>query len=235
MLRIAIYSPEETAIQTEKFLINYAEENNLTFLVHCFSNPIYLLEMMDMDFQIFFLDLEVPLVKKKKLIQSIRKIDKYAYLIFLIPARDGFIFETYSVQVVDYLIKPITQNSLYKEMNKALHYMKKMRNEYILIKNHSGCHKIYLSDVYYIETFERNLLIHTNNGNLLCNKSMQQLEEELMNFPFIRCHSGYIVNLEYIKKIIQNVIELECHERILVSKWRRKEVIDRLVDYVESV
>ncbi|MNJ00929.1 LytTr DNA-binding domain protein [compost metagenome] len=64
---------------------------------------------------------------------------------------------------------------------------------------------------------------------------MQQLEEQLINYSFIRCHKSYIVNMDYIRKIESNHIELENLDKILVSKWRRKNVVESLIKYVENV
>lgn len=53
-------------------------------------------------------------------------------------------------------------------------------------------------------------------------KKISELEQELGCYPFVRCHNSYIVNMNYIRKICSNEIELESSEKILVSKCRKK-------------
>ncbi|WP_110930088.1 LytR/AlgR family response regulator transcription factor [Paenibacillus bouchesdurhonensis] len=232
MIRIAICSNNENILnQTEEKLNDYFKKCDLSFEIQRFVDPISLLDEMDKDFQIFFLDSEMPLVKNRRVIHSIRKIDKYAYLIFLAsghfkydPGRPGYFFS-----------KTNKSNLFEKEMERALRHVQRIKNKYMVIKNHDGYFKIYLSAIYYLETYNRNILIHTENGDFLCFKKMQELEEELGSISFIRCHKSYIVNMDYIRKIGVFEIELENKDRVFISRWRRKEVIERLSQYIENV
>lgn len=138
------------------------------------------------------------------------------------------------VHFVNFITKPLDLLLLENELDRALSLIEKIDNDYMIIKNHDGYFKIYLSGVYYIETFNRNLLFHTDHGDILCSKKMHQLENELTNQPFIRCHNSYIVNMNYIRRITKNEIELENREKVLVSKWRRKSVVESLISYVEN-
>ncbi|MGZ7442786.1 LytR/AlgR family response regulator transcription factor [Paenibacillus sp. TH7-28] len=235
MIKVAMCGDDEGCLrQVEKILNDYACKNKLSFSIHSFTNAVPLLETMNMDFQIYIFDVDMASMKKMRLVHSIKKMDKYAYLIFLTSAIE-LTKAAYFVPIINYLTKPLHQTAFDSEVDRAIRHIEKIANNYMFIKNHDGLFKVYLPGVYYIETFNRNLLIHTDHGNYLCFKKMQQLENELINYPFIRCHSSYIVNMDYIRKITNNEIELENHDKILVSKWRRKNVVESLASYVENV
>lgn len=234
MIKVALCSDDAGCLsQIEQMLTGYARKNNLLFSIQRFSSAISLFETTNKDFQIYIFDFDMTSTKKMKLAHSIKKMDKFAYLIFLTSAID-LNKDTESVQFVNYLTKPLNSTSLEKEMDRALRLIEKIANNYIMIKNHDGYFKIYLFGVYYIETFNRNLLFHTDHGDFLCFKKMHELENELTNQPFIRCHNSYIVNMNYVRKITNNEIELENRDKVMVSKWRRKNVVESLISYVEN-
>lgn len=207
MIKVAMCGDDADCLdQVEKMLNDYACKNRLSFSIHSFTSAVPLLETMNTDFQIYIFDFNMTSRKKMRLVHSIKKMDKYAYLIFLTSAIE-MAKDTYPVPIINYLTKPLHQTALEREMDRAIRHTEKIANNYMFIKNHDGLFKVFLPGVYYIETFNRNLLIHTDHGNYLCFKKMQQLENELINYPFIRCHSSYIVNMDYIRRITNNEIE----------------------------
>ncbi|WP_342478890.1 LytTR family DNA-binding domain-containing protein [Paenibacillus sp. FSL H7-0350] len=232
-MKVAICTEDVSfSAQVEKFIRYYAEKNNLLLEIQCFSNPIALLETVNCDYRIFLLDPAIPQVKNRRLNQSLRKTDRYAYFIYL---TSNLAIETYSVYFTSYLTTPVNQTLVNREMNKAITQLNQIKNDYIFLKNHEGYVKLYLLEIVYVETFNKKLLIHTLHGEYSCVKKISELEQELGCYPFVRCHNSYIVNMNYIRKICSNEIELESSEKILVSKCRKKEVIESFLNYVKSV
>ena len=82
-----------------------------------------------------------------------------------------------------------------------------------------------------MKTYNRNLMFHTENENIICYKSMKEVEKQLQDKSFVRCHTSYIVNLFYVKGIKKLDIELITGETIPVSQPKRKEFMERLADY----
>ena len=83
----------------------------------------------------------------------------------------------------------------------------------------------------YVETFNRNLLFHTEQENILCYKKMKEVEQELKDKGFARCHTSYIVNLFFVKGVRKLEIELITGEIIPISQPKRKEFMERLTEY----
>ncbi|NBK97573.1 MAG: response regulator transcription factor [Erysipelotrichia bacterium] len=76
-------------------------------------------------------------------------------------------------------------------------------------------------DIYYIEKEDKNLVYHTKMGNFVERGSIAKKSEELLQYDFIRIHSGVIVNYEYIFKVDDDQVELINHEILPVSRARK--------------
>ena len=101
----------------------------------------------------------------------------------------------------------------------------------LVISNDTGKYKVILKNLRYIETFNRNLLFHTEQESILCYRSMKEMERELQAKNFARCHTSYIVNLAYVKGVKKLEITLITGEKIPISQPRRKSFMEQLTDY----
>lgn len=90
---------------------------------------------------------------------------------------------------------------------------------------------MFLKSLRYAETFNRNLLLHTEQENIICYKSMKEMEQALQGKGFIRCHTSYIVNLFYVKGVNKLELELITGEIIPISQPKRKSFMENLAEY----
>lgn len=72
---------------------------------------------------------------------------------------------------------------------------------YICFHNDNGNYRILLKNISYIETYNRNLLIHTAEQNIVCYWKMKDMESKIAPYGFSRNYSSYIVNLFYVENI----------------------------------
>lgn len=98
----------------------------------------------------------------------------------------------------------------------SVRWMKKHRKDdapALVITNDTGKYKVALKSISYIETFNRHLLLHTEQENIICYKSMKELEQELRDKGFVRCHTSYIVNLFYLWQSLR--LSILCRKILL--------------------
>jgi len=69
-----------------------------------------------------------------------------------------------------------------------------------------------------VETFNRSLLLHTESEDIICHKSMKEMEQILQDKGFVRCHTSYIVNLRAVTKIMQNELTMSNGDRLGISR-----------------
>lgn len=231
MIKIAICDDEPHFIERiEKMLRVYEEKSKQSFLIKKYEKPLKLSGAFKEGFQIYFLDLQMPNMNGLELAKAIRKIDDRAVIFFVTSYRE-YVFESFQYDVANYIIKPITQIQIDSEMNRVLRKLNTFGMEYLTVKNEKGYLKIYFSDIQFIETHGRNVLIHCQDGKKeIGHFKMQDLEQQLDSSSFIRCHNGYIVNVDYIEGIHELTVKLLPGDIIYTTKTRKKQLIKKLAE-----
>ena len=112
--------------------------------------------------------------------------------------------------------------------------MKKQEETYLTLNYRGGVQKIRISDLYYVEVRDHDLIYHTKDGNLMIRGTMREAEENLKEESFFRCNKAYLVNLEYVDGF-ENGDALVAGERLMVSRARKKEFLDALNNYMNEV
>lgn len=235
MLKIAIWDRDEIFLQNfRQEIMRFGREKQMKILVKSFENIFQLEEALAQQFQIFFLDITTIQMEGEKITQFIKKRDRKAYIIFM-SSNQKHLAGNYEGRVSRYLIKPISYKRLKNEIKRAVRILGIQKEEAIILKSRNSWHRIYLSDIRYIETAGRFTRIHTENGILETKKRMKEYEEILNTKDFVRCHNSYIVNLRYIQEIRKFEAILETGERVFISKARKKITKERFIEYIGNV
>lgn len=116
--------------------------------------------------------------------------------------------------------KTIFFSNLEKNLNALFYNIIEIHDFYIYIRDDSGIFKLFFSEIVYIEIEKRATVIHTISNNITTYKSLKTYMDLLDN-RFVRCHSSFIVNIDYIKEISFPNIILQNNETILLSKHKR--------------
>lgn len=231
MIHIAICDDEKEFVNRLADLIKqYAMETGQEIRTTCYYDGLELVEKYDTTIDLIFLDIKMDYLNGLKTAKRIRQMDEKVSIIFL-TTLTRYSLEGYKYQASNYIIKPITYGRLKEEMDSWLKHYRQDDNPFIVVTNDTGKYKVFLKSLRFIETFNRNLLLHTEQENIICYRKMKEMEEELSQHGFVRCHSGYLVNLFYVKRIEKLDIVLITDERIPVSQLKKKEFMEQLADY----
>ena len=104
---------------------------------------------------------------------------------------EKYALEGYQYQAFHYMLKPIRYVRLKSELDRWLAAHGQEDKKFILVNNDSGRHKVYLNTLHYIETFGRNVLLHTDSGSLVSYAKMKEFERETGGAGIVRCHASY--------------------------------------------
>ena len=234
MLHISICDDEKDFVTYLTTLLEqYAAEMNKEIKITPYYDGMELIEKYDPTIDLIFLDIQMKRVNGLRTAEHIRQLDENVSIIFLTTLTQ-YSLEGYRYQATNYIIKPIKYLRLKTELNQWLKKHQKDNNPSIIVANHTGKYKIFLKSLRYIETFNRNLLLHTETESkepILCYKNMKEMERILEEKGFARCHTSYLVNLAYIKNIKKLEITLITGETIPISQPKRKEFTERLTEY----
>lgn len=231
MLHIAICDDEKDFVQYLTDLLNqYSKETGRNIKITPYYDGMELIEKYDPTIDLIFLDIQMKMVDGLHAAERIRQMNETVGIIFLTTLTQ-YGLEGYKYHATNYIIKPMKYARLKSEMDKFVERSQKEDIPSLVITNDTGKYKVPLKSIRYVETYNRNLMFHTEQENIICYKSMKEVERELCDKDFVRCHTSYIVNLFYVKGIKKLDIELITGEVIPISQPKRKEFMERLTDY----
>lgn len=134
--------------------------------------------------------------------------------------------------VIDFLIKPIKYGRFIKSIERAKKRRFKetaFKQEYnqIFIKNKNGYRRIDLNDILYVEAYADYMNIHTPTERFMALSTMKAIEEKLPSRKFIRVHRSFLVQIDKIDRLEENMISIG--EKVIpVSRSCKENLFNRL-------
>lgn len=210
-------------------LMEYVEKIDFLTLVGECEDAVQLnntLKTVKVD--LLFLDIEMPYISGLQLLASLQNPPK----VILTTAYDKYALDGYELDVVDYLLKPISFERFLKAVNKVHNLLEKETSpadqQHIFVKTDKHLKKILLSDILFIESLENYVLIHTDTAKEVVRMTMKQLSELLPRKSFMQVHRSYIVNLQHVKGVEGNML-LVGSRKITVARNLRGAVFSVLL------
>ncbi|MBC2845409.1 LytR/AlgR family response regulator transcription factor [Winogradskyella flava] len=176
-------------------------------LIGSFVNPLEALKLLrDTPVDILFLDIQMPEITGV----DFKKIISPEVKVIFTTAYSGYALESYDLNAVDYLLKPITFQRFLQALEKVQNKNSKTETtkdeDYVFVKTEYRHQKLFFSDILYLKGLSDYVVIQTKNGKVLTLQNMKEFEQDLPNNKFIRVHKSYIINLEHIEFIERNRI-----------------------------
>lgn len=174
-------------------------------LLATFDNPIEAFNFLQKNtIDLAFLDIRMPKISGLELIKALKPCPQ----IILTTAYREYAVEAFELDVLDYLVKPITQERFMKAISKFSFYSHAVAgktnpptsfdNAYIFLKVNKEQTKIYLKDIAYIEGFKDYIKVHIPGKTLIVYERLSYMEEKLPESKFARVHKSFIVALDKI-------------------------------------
>ena len=202
---------------------------------------------------IVFSDIDMPDLSGIELLKSL----KHPPVFIFISSHSEYAAESFELDVIDYIVKPVKMERLIKAVHKAVEYIQAKSKlpvekpekqapglitsqdmirtidaqDYFFIKENNGHTKLNMGDVLYIESmgdFSKILISGSKSHIVLI--SLKNLEKQLPEKLFMRVHKQYIVNLLHIKSISASDIKLGNHTNIPISSAYRHALEHNLIN-----
>ena len=169
-----------------------------------FTNALQALPLLhSQNIHLVFLDIEMPGISGIDFLKSM----KNPPAVILTTAYRDYAVEAYDLEVIDYLLKPISFDRFLRAVNRFLtaaspnHTEAKTEtahelsgSDIIELKADKKVYKIRKSDICYIESLDDYIKVHTAEQRILVYMRMHQIEKQLDNTNFVRVHRSYLVN-----------------------------------------
>ena len=184
-------------------------------LLNTFTNPLEALTIIETGgVDVVFIDINMP---KMNGLDFIKSLDKSPYFVITTAYRE-YAVESFDLDVLDYLVKPVPFSRFLKSINKISQKFINDRSDevaqtteksFIFLKVDKKLIKIKFEDIFFIESLKDYIKVFTRSGDYLAHKSLSGITEELPSNQFLRLHRSFTVALDKIQALEGNSVLVE--------------------------
>jgi DNA-binding LytR/AlgR family response regulator len=183
---------------------------------------------------LMFLDIKMPQMTGIDFLKTLKRPPK----VIITTAFSQYALDGFELDVVDYLMKPVTFERFFKSVNKYFQSGNSGNIEleggagpaedaFIYVKENKKVIKIYLHEIEFIEGLNEYIRIHTDNRRVVVKSSLQSIENKLPEEHFIRIHKSYIISIPRIRAFDATTIELE-NSKLRIGRNYKNQVFSAL-------
>jgi DNA-binding LytR/AlgR family response regulator len=221
-------------------LAQYVKDIDFLNLVGLAEQPLEALTIMEKkNVDLLFLDIQMP---KLNGLDFLKSLDNPP-LVIITTAYPSFALEGYQLDVLDYLVKPITFQRFLKASIKAKKQFELIQNQQVtaipatipteskdhfFIKCEGKIERIRFDELLYIESMQNYVCLHTENKKYITLLTLKNTLLELPETAFIQVHKSFIINLTKVQTLGDGHIKIK--ERLIpISRSRLVEVSNRIL------
>lgn len=203
-------------------------------LTASFEDPVEALAYLHNNaVDIVFSDIQMPKISGMELLRSL----VYPPVVIFITAHRDFALDGFEAGVTDYLVKPVRFDRFLKAVNRAKDKVtssqiatlqQQIHTDRIFIKSEGKLVRILFNEILYIEAQGDYLKIIIPSGSFTTQVTLKAMEE-ILNLPnFFRVQRSFILNLEAVRSINGNTVELTNGKSIAIALNKKEELFNLL-------
>ena len=182
---------------------------------------------------LIYLDIHMPKVTGIDFLKSL----KNPPLTILTTAYSDYALEGYTLDVIDYLVKPITFERFLKASQKAMEFFQLKTNaasysssraDYFFVRCDRKFEKVFFRDVSYVEGLQNYAVIHLHDRKLITYITLTSLENQLPKDEFLKVHKSFLISVPHVKAIEGDEIIID-DARIPISRNLREQVTHQIL------
>lgn len=212
-IKCIIIDDEPLAI---KVIENHLKEFKNFELVASFNNPLEaLITLKENAIDVIFLDINMGKMNGLAFVKSV----DLKPIVVITTAHREYALESYNLNILDYLVKPIPFERFLKSINRItqkVHLQKGTNNldqsnseSHIFLKVDKKLIKVKFSEIYYVESLKDYIMVFTKTGDYLVHRSLTGFTEELPSDNFLRIHRSYTIAIDKIISVEGNLLEVK--------------------------
>lgn len=214
-----------------KGLQGYVEKISFLDLKGVCEDALQLSDMLQKQpVDLLFLDIQMPHISGVDFIKAMPKPPKVIFT----TAFEQYALQGFELDIMDYLLKPISYERFLKAAWKTRDYFALRENTtpitvpYIFIKVNGKLEKVNFDEILFIEGMENYVAVHLANKKLITHSTIKALFEKLPPGQFIQTHKSFIAAVNKIDTIEGNTLHIQKHQ-VPVSKYLRETVLGQIV------
>lgn len=241
MIRIAVCEDDSTMLEdVSRMVMDYANAHpQLGITLHSFRSAFDLLECLGRKgapFHIYLLDILMPMMNGIDLGRQIRKADDHAGIIFMTSSAE-YALESFKVSPMQYLVKPISEITLFSALEKACQRVMQAADVHALVRVRGGIACIRYHQISFIEYMNHTMTYHLTTGKTLTTmvlrESFTECTEKYLRDPrFIKPHASFVLNMDHVQVMTAREFEMIGGECVPISKRAYAQVRKQFTDFI---
>jgi DNA-binding LytR/AlgR family response regulator len=217
-----------------KGLAEYVAEVNFLNLVATCENALKASEYLHaQSIDLIYLDIHMPKISGIDFLKSLQ----HPPTVVFTTAFSEYALEGYSLDVVDYLVKPITFERFLKSAQKAFEICSRKQQavrppeqepDHFFVKCDSKFEKVLFQEVRYVEAMQNYVVIHVAGRKLITYLTMSGLEQQLPPSRFLKVHKSYIISVAHVNALDGNEVVIG-DARIPISRNLKDDVVNQIL------
>lgn len=183
-------------------------------------------------FDLILMDLKLPGMDGMEAIMQLRDEKQTSQVIFITSYQE-YAIQAFDVDAVHYLLKPVSDQNLFRALDKSRERMAKNDCKTLTISKGSETQIILLRDILYCEAIDHKIYIHLQNISYDYFGTLENLQKKLDN-RFFRCHKSYIVNLTHVVSRQGDIAMVSGGDQVLISRRKQQEFTHELLHFVRK-
>ncbi len=186
------------------------------------------------DLDILFIDIDMPHMDGISTVSSLREYYRDLAVVF-VTAHEEYAIASYTVHARRYILKPLNAVLFEHEITPLLADVVSARSDRLALHSEDGVHVLRARDgMYFTTAHKKHICVVTSKGRYVCRGSLSEWEAQTDTTRFVRCHSGFLLNLAYVAHVGTTEITLLTDELVPLSKHRRRAFLEAFSVYVST-
>ncbi|MCI8549078.1 MAG: response regulator transcription factor [Lachnospiraceae bacterium] len=232
MIRIAVCDDESVMCrQLAQMISAKLKKWEEEFVITCYTSAVRLI-LSPLDFDMIFLDIQMPGINGVELAKKLRKKEFNGILIFVTVLTECMP-DAFEVEAMDYLCKPVDEARLERTLLRSLKRLSLKEEKGFFVRAQNGYRMVKFSEVYYCEVMNRKIHLHMRQDVIEYYGKMKDLEQQTLPY-LIRCHRSFLVNPVYLQEYKGGQVTLENGAQIPVSKSYHRIFMERMLHSIDG-
>ncbi len=210
----------------------YQKEHEVSLEVTSFTSGKEFLDS-NRDFDVVFLDIEMPEPDGLKTARILRERDKSVPIIFETNMAN-YALKGYEVNAMDFIVKPVVYSSFQDRFSRAIAFARTQEKKVVMVNGKDDeivC--IYTKDIHYIEKEKNYTFYHTAYGTYNKRQTLEQAISSFSGYTLLQASSGLFINPNYLEKILPTSI-IVGGEEMPLARRRKQKFIEEYMQYLSQ-
>lgn len=230
MIRIAVVEDSEADFARIKECLQYlSDADDVQFEIDHYPTGAAFIAKYSPSYDIVFMDIDMPGMNGMETAQTLRQVDRAVVLIFITNMAQ-YAISGYSVEALDFIIKPINKYSFAMKIRRAIARTTKRTDDTISVKGDGIIHRVQISSIKYLEVSGHYVVYHTMSEDITEYSTLKEVQKRIDRAYFVQCNRSFLVNLKYVDAVNRESVIVDGTE-IFISRKMRHSFLSATMDF----